>query len=229
MTKIVKFRLSDEDFSRANEIAVKHNKSVHELAKDLLVAYLKGARDLQIPEKVIPKRFRARKELKCSSCREKIKPGEWAYYVEYEYSDGSRSYEIHHASCWEYASDEALARVFKEKRKLQRIIRALRKEANELADVIEEARAREKIMSIALEIQEHVRKYLDQLSATTKQILDYHVFTGHKLEETKVFLEDLRKTVIEFTSKANELSRKLEEASIAITLKLKKVSKKARE
>jgi len=225
MTKKINFWIDDNSYRKAEEIASKHGKSVHELAKQLLKAYLEGYKDEGIPVKVEPRRFRAKKELKCATCGEAIKPGEWAYYVQYEYEDGKRSYEIHHASCWEYASDEALARVFKEKRKLQRIIRALRKEANELADAIEEARAREKILSIALEAQERIRKMTEEFYGKMKQVMDFIMYSGINAKETKEALRTLEEMHKKFYSEIQEISQKLEEASVAITLKIKKVSK----
>jgi len=228
MRKKVAFWVDDDVYSKAEKIANKHGKSVHELAKQLLKAYLEGSREEGIPIKVEPKRFRAKKELKCATCGEKIAPGEWAYYVQYEYEDGKRSYEIHHASCWEYASDEALAKVFKEKRKLQRIIRALRKEANELADAIEEARAREKLMGVALEIEERVRKRIEEYYGKMKQVMDFILYSGVNSEETKKALDELSRMHEQFKAEIQELTDRLEEVSGAISIKIEKASKKPR-
>jgi len=229
MTKTVKFTIPDEVFNKANEIASKYGKSVHELAKQLLKAYLEGASPGEIPIKVTSKRFRAKKELKCATCGETIKPGELAYYVEYEYETGNKQYEIHHAGCWEYASDEALAKLYVKKRELKRIIRALEREANRLADAISEAKSREKLIAVVNEIQVLTQSTARKLQDLMKKIENYHIFTGHSIQETWKFLEEMKKTVQEFNAEAGKLALKIEEASVAITLKLRKVSKKARE
>jgi len=229
MGKQIIFSIPENYFDKAVEIARRNNVSVHQLAKQLLIAYLQGSQHEAIPVKIEPIRFKAKKQLTCATCKQKIEPGEYAYYVKYRYEDGSEKYEIHHAFCWEYASDEALARAFTEKRKWQRIINALKKEAYALADAINEARAREKILAVVNEIQKVTVETSKKLQDLMKKIEHYHIFTGHSIQETWKFLEEMKKIVQEFNAEAGKLSMKVEEAGVAITLKIKKATKKPRE
>jgi antitoxin component of RelBE/YafQ-DinJ toxin-antitoxin module len=88
--------------------------------------------------------------VKCVRCGRKIQVGEEFRYIRIDYEDGSRDVIRTCQDCMLNAT--LLKRYYVEKRKLEVIVRELRKEANELVEQVEELKKQADILKIKADI-----------------------------------------------------------------------------
>jgi len=146
-----KIRISEELYDKVAKIAEKHSRTIKEVVEEAIKAFVIGAEHVDKPVrsitgKVIPVQY----ETRCRVCGRTIKKGELAYWTRITYEDGtSKSYVI----CLDcYYRDTALAEWYLKKRKLQAVVRGLKKKADELADRVSELQARYDVLRLKEEV-----------------------------------------------------------------------------
>jgi len=226
----VKTRLPDDVYEKFKQIAEKRGSSVAEILREIAVRYISGEQVDDVPVKVTPIKFRVKKDGICAYCGQPIKAGEWAYWVIKEFEDGRKVKELWHIDCWEYASDAALAKKYVEIRKLNRVVKALKRQADELADALIEAEARKKVIDIALEIQKVSQEIEKKVYEISDRIREWLFTVDAKNEDLKTIKEELLKFNESVQNQLDELKRKLDEVAAAfIQPKIKKARKKKTE
>jgi len=157
-----KIRVSDEIYEQLQKLAERTGRSMRELTEEAIKAYLLGTENIDKPvksvsAKVIPLQYPSR----CRFCGKEIKQGELAYWAKYTFTDNStRSYVI----CLDcYYKDTALADWYLKKKKLEAVVRGLKKKADKLAEQVEALRLERDIYSVKRDIVstwDHYKTYL---------------------------------------------------------------------
>jgi len=148
-----KVRISEELYEKVAKIAEKHSRTIKEVVEEAIKAYVVGAEHVDKPvkgitAKVIPLQYESR----CRLCRRTIKAGELAYWTRITYEDGtSKSYVV----CLDcYFKDTALAEWYLKKRRLEAVVRGLKKKADELADRVNELQMKYDVLQLKEEVME---------------------------------------------------------------------------
>jgi len=165
---------------------------------------------------------------KCAKCGKTIPAGEEAWLAKVKYKDGSERWIAWHFSC--LMTDKQLAKIYLEIRKLRKIRDTLKKEADELADLIIEAQARKKVLDIALEIQKVSQELEKKVFEISDRIREWLFTVDAKNEDLKAIREELYKINEEYQNRLDELKRKLEDVAAAfVQPKVKRSRKKKAE
>lgn len=136
-----KVRVSAELYEKLRQLAERSGKSMRELVDEAIRAYLLGSTGIEgkeikgITSKIIPLQYPAR----CRRCGKQLRPGELAYWVKITYVDNSVRSFIYCLDC--YYQTSALKEYYLKKRQLEKVIRELKREADELADKVNSLRA----------------------------------------------------------------------------------------
>ncbi len=146
-----KIRISEELYDQLAKIAEKSGRSMRDLVEEAVRAYLLGTESVEKPiksiqGKVIPLQYPSR----CFFCKKQIKQGELAYWAKYTYSDNTTKSYVICLDC--YYKDTALAEWYLKKKKLEAIVRGLKKQADELAEKVNRLRTEYDVMSIRKEV-----------------------------------------------------------------------------
>ena len=146
-----KIRISEDLYEQIQKLSEKSNKSMRELVEEAIKAYLLGTENIDKPiksisGKVIPLRYSS----KCHVCGKSINQGELAYWAKYTYTDNTTRSFVICLDC--YYKDTALAEWYLKKRKLEAIVRGLKKKADEIAKEIEILKQQKKIEELKTEI-----------------------------------------------------------------------------
>ncbi|RLJ04545.1 MAG: hypothetical protein DRP08_01490 [Candidatus Aenigmatarchaeota archaeon] len=146
-----KIRISEELYDQLTKIAEKSGRSMRDLVEEAIRAYLLGTESVEKPiksiqGKIIPLQYPSR----CFFCKRQIKQGELAYWAKYTYSDNTTKSYVICLDC--YYKDTALAEWYLKKKKLEAIVRGLKKQADELAEKVNRLRTEYDVMSIRKEV-----------------------------------------------------------------------------
>lgn len=146
-----KIRVSGELYDQLAKIAEKSGRSMRDLVEEAIRAYLLGTESVEKPiksiqGKVIPLQYPSR----CFFCKKPIKQGELAYWAKYTYSDNTTKSYVICLDC--YYKDTALAEWYLKKKKLEAIVRGLKKKADTLAEEVNRLRMEYDVMSIRKEV-----------------------------------------------------------------------------
>lgn len=158
-----KVRVSQELYAKLKQLADKSGKSMRELVDEAIRAYLLGSTGIEgkeikgITAKIIPLQYPA----KCRRCGRQLNPGELAYWVKITYTDNSVRSFIYCLDC--YYQSSALKEHYLKKRQLEKIIKELKKEADQLADRVLELRRKVQLYSVVDEIDRLIREIYDLL------------------------------------------------------------------
>jgi len=189
----VKVKLQDDLYQKLQEHAEKNNISIAEVIRDSIRSYLEKT-EPQTEQMPTLKMIITKYKSKCSKCNRDIQVGEIAYW--------SKGVIVCLDCIIASMGDKTLATKYIKKRELEKVIKGLKKIADELEERIAERQAQLK----ALEIE--------QKKAEIYELLEDYL---------KNFNEQQIKEIYE---KLKELEEKVEEAKIALTIKIKKQKKK---
>jgi len=153
-----KVRISEELYEQLQKLAEKSGRSIRDLAEEAIKAYLLGTENIDKPVKavtgkVIPLQYPSR----CKFCGKEIKAGELAYWAKYAFNDNStRSYVI----CLDcYYKDTALAEWYLKKKKMESVVRGLKKKADELVEQVEKLQLEYDVSKVKQEVIELWRSF----------------------------------------------------------------------
>lgn len=237
--KEVKFRVTDDVYEKIKEQASRLNTSISEYIRELVTRIVMGEQpldDIPVEIKVVKTIYGKKKDYvrprPCAFCGVEINKGEHVAWVIKKMADGREVYELWHIDCWEFSSDKALAKKYVEIRKLNRIIKQLKKQADELADVIIDAEARKKVLDVAKNIEEIAQRIEQEFMKVSRDLRDflYEVDLGEMSGKLKEIDEKYRKIHEEIQDKLEAARKRLDEIAATIAIKpLKKPKKKAEE
>ena len=216
-------KISEDLYRKVEELAQRTGKSIKEVVEDALAKYfglVEGLEsDSDIKDVKVVKNWKLRYNATCSYCKKEMKAGEEAVREVVELEDGRKINNFYHPECYVYSTDSALAKTYVKKRMMERLIRALKKEADRLADAINEAEVRKKVLDIANELQ-RAREDLRREIAKVDSLVDRYITNPEDREEVKRELRKLNEKVDEYAKRIEELASKLEEVAIAMRIKL---------
>jgi len=211
-----KVRVSSELYEELKKIAEKSSKSMRELVDEAIRAFILGKQGVEgkeikgITSKIIPLQYPA----KCKKCGKQLNPGELAYWVKIVYTDNTvRSY-IYCLDC--YYKSSALKEYYLNKKKLEIIVKELKKEANELAHKVLELRDKEEFYKLANDIKSLVREVYE--------VLDY-ITDPEKEEKLRKLIEILDKLESYVRYLGDKLDKELESLKEKNKIKSKKLYK----
>ena len=190
----VKARVSKELYEMAEQLAKKRGVATRVIIDEALTAYLYGAQVHDKPVKsikssIITLQFAS----KCRKCKKQLDAGDLAYWVRTEFEDGTSLTTIHCLDC--YYSGHGLKEQYVKKRKLEIIIRELKKEADMLISQIDSLKQELEELKLYKEIAE----LINEIKSDYTQLWDSG-FTGDimdKLEELREKLENIYSIVKE--------------------------------
>jgi len=189
----LKIRLDEDTLNKIKELSEKHNMTISDIVRDAIKSYIEKTEPSteQMPTlKMIITKYKS----KCSKCGKDIGIGEVAYW--------SKGVIVCLDCIIASMGDKTLATKYIKKKELEKVIKGLRKIADELEERIAEYQQRLK----AMEIEQKKAEVYDMLNDYLKH------FNDKRLEE--------------IANKLKEIEEKVEEAKIALTLKLKQSKKK---
>jgi len=202
-----KIRISEELYEQIQKVAEKSGRSMRELVEEAVKAYLLGTENIDKPVKsvsgkIIPVQY----ETRCRLCGKRISKGELAYWVKYVYNDNTTKSYVICLDC--YYKDTALAEWYLKKKKLESIVRGLKKEADRLADEVEKLRTEYSILNLKKEIY-----------SVWNDFKNFILRPHHELNDDKLN---------EFIEKINELIDRVSsiEASLRIEIESRRKAKK---
>jgi len=146
-----KVRISDELYDQLQKLAERSNKSMRELVEEAVKAYLLGTESVDKPVKsvqgkIIPLQYTSR----CRFCGKVIQSGELGYWVKYVYNANSTKSYVVCLDC--YYKHTALAEWYLKKKKLEAIVRGLKKEADRLAEEVNKLRTEYDLFNIKRDV-----------------------------------------------------------------------------
>ena len=157
--KVVK--LSDQVYEKLKELADKKGGvAINNVIDELLNVYFGSPRDKPI-KKIFDKDIELIYNDKCRKCGRDLPAGEKAHYIRYEYEDGSSSYAVYCLDCW--YSSSALAKQYLTKKKLELVIKGLKKQADKLVEEIQLLEKQIEDLKIQLDVRQALAKVKEEL------------------------------------------------------------------
>jgi hypothetical protein len=190
-------KISKDLYDKLSEIAEKSQRSIKEVVEEAIRIYvlgsLGGSKDIKsMKSGIIVNQYNT----KCYRCGRDIAPGELIYWVKYEYTDGSSRSFIYCLDC--YYQSSALKEQYLTKKKLEAIIKGLKKEAEELGEKVIKLRSEVKLYDIKHQIyrlyHEVVENLSDQdlknkMSEFLDKLIDLDNKVNSVLEDLKYFIK----------------------------------------
>ena len=138
---------NDELYQKLQDLSSKNGKSIKELVEEAVRLYVLGTESIDKPIKsVVNKVITVRFDTKCVKCKKDIRANELAYWVKYEYEDGTVKSYVYCMDCYLSEHDESLAKQYLKIRKLKAEIRGLEKIRDRLASEIEDLEINQKLI-----------------------------------------------------------------------------------
>lgn len=196
--KVIK--VDEETYNLLKQISEKTGRSIKEIATISIRVYWAGQQIIDVADKEIEKIegkwITLKYPTRCSICKRQLEQGKIAYYEKYYYSDHTKKARIICEKCYysERVTDKALIKVYLKKRELQKIVNALKNEADRLADKVIELQKKANIYELKHKIAELVKE--------SYEALDYL---------TNPEIEDRLKKFIEFLTRLESAVEKIEE------------------
>jgi hypothetical protein len=128
-------KVDDEAYQKLEELSKKTGQSIKDLATRAILLLYAGQQHEQIDkevESVSEKLIVLKYPAKCSICKRELNAGDVALYVKYTFTDQTTKTAIICPECEK--SDTTLAKLYLKKREIERTVKALEKQARELAD-----------------------------------------------------------------------------------------------
>lgn len=187
-------KIDDEAYQILTQLANKTGMSIKDIVTKAIKLLYSGEvttekEVTEITEKIITLKYPTR----CRKCNREVREGEHAYYVKYLYSDNTAKSIVYCIDCYHETliSDKALTKLYIKKKELERIVKALRQEADSLVD---EAEITSKINEVMNVINKIYNTGIDVLSIlTTNEDKD----KTEKIDELVAISEELKKLLAE--------------------------------
>jgi len=183
--KVIK--VSDHVYERIKQLAEQKGISLNNVVEELLNIVTAGQHDTKPIKKIYTKDISLMWDDKCDRCGRELKRGEIAHYTRIEYEDGSVRKTI---LCYEcYLPSTALAKQYLQIKKYEQIVKGLKAEADQLVQLIEQARLFSGLAETKEQIQGVVRELNNAyvVGVISKQAYDE---LKAKLEEIIAMLND---------------------------------------
>ena len=193
-TKLVK--INEALYEKLREFCEKNNITIREYVEEAIKLRLYGHSDKPIKgikDKIIPLNYPD----KCYVCGKELKRGELAYWVRYTFTDNTTRSIVICLDC--YYKDTALAEWYLKKKRLESVVRGLKKKADQLAREINELRDRKALADIKREL---MGIWFSFMSLVNKNQLD-------------------QETLERFLIKIEDLADKVEQIAIALSVEIK--------
>jgi Ribbon-helix-helix protein, copG family. len=184
MTKQIK--VSEETYNEIKKLAEKMNMSMSQFVEHLLELYKTGGSEEKAIKKIVEKEdFPLLYPSRCRECGKELKAGDRVYYVKYVYEDGTSKTYITCTDCYINGRARSLALVYRKKRELEAVIKELKKEADVLAEKVNNL---ERINSIISECERLYQEVQNTYRNFVNTLMDvYSSDTGEKI--MKIFEE----------------------------------------
>jgi DNA repair exonuclease SbcCD ATPase subunit len=206
----------DDVYKKLEEIAKATGRPKKDIIIEALIIRLTGSQyspSGELVEISEPKLTILRFPAKCARCGGVINASEEAFLAKAKYKDGER-WVAWHFSC--LMTDKQLSRLYVEIRKYKKIRDQLKKEADELADLVNDAEARKKILDAVSQIQHQIndqlvlsiektlsmlREYMASVEANTdlKKIAEELSKIDEKIQQIEQDLDELKQNVMLIT------------------------------
>jgi Ribbon-helix-helix protein, copG family. len=148
----------DDIYNKLEEVAKQTGRSKKDIVIEALILRLSGMQyspSGDLVEITEPRLTILKFPAKCARCGQRINEGEEAFLAKAKYQDAEK-WVAWHFSC--LMTDKQLTKLYIEIRKLKRIRDQLKKEVEELADLVIDAEARKKILDFLIEISQDVKR-----------------------------------------------------------------------
>jgi len=178
-TKLVK--INEALYEKLREFCEKNNLTIREYVEESIKLRLYGGHSDKpikgIKDKIIPLNYPDR----CHVCGKPLKKGELAYWIRYTFTDNTTKSIVVCLDC--YYKDTALAEWYLKKKRLESIVRGLKKKADQLAQEVSILQERR---DLALIKRELMGIWFNFMTLVNTSKLD-----NSKLEEFLIKIEDL--------------------------------------
>ncbi|MCL7388708.1 MAG: hypothetical protein LZ173_02060 [Thaumarchaeota archaeon] len=185
--------IPDDVYRKLEEVAKATGRTKKDIIIEALIIRLTGSQyspSGELVEISEPKLTILRFPAKCARCGGVINASEEAFLAKAKYKDGER-WIAWHFSC--LMTDKQLSRLYVEIRKYKRIRDQLKKEADELADLVNEAEARKKILDAVSQIRHQINDQLILNIEKTLSMLREYMTTVESNIDLKKIAEELSK------------------------------------
>lgn len=216
-------KIDEELYRKAEELAARKGASIKEIVEDALAKYFGLVEDAgddgEIKNVKVVKNWTLKYPATCAYCKRPLKAGEVVVREIIELEDERRVNNFYHPECYLFSTDSAMAKYYVKKRQFEKIIRALKKRADELADAISEAETRRKLLDIAEEVQRLAKQHNAAVIELT-EILREYTFAKSDEERERLWQEynEIKARDEEMRRRLRELGDKLEEIAAAMSL-----------
>jgi metal-responsive CopG/Arc/MetJ family transcriptional regulator len=176
MVREVHLKLSEELDDKLNELAGKLNKSKAELIREAILMYIGAG---TVSDKTISNTSNyvapAIYSGKCSKCGREIKQGELAGFIKIVYEDKSKKTFIYCMDCYQGLSDSTIVRLEIKRAKLERVVRALQRERDNLLRQLEDleslADGVDKVHSVIINLDMYMERVFQGDNDTLKKLV----------------------------------------------------------
>jgi tRNA G26 N,N-dimethylase Trm1 len=187
--KVIK--VSDHVYERIKQLAEQKNISLNNVVEELLNIVTAGHHDTKPIKKIYTRDISLMWDDKCDRCGRELKRGEIAHYTRIEYEDGSVRKTI---LCYEcYLPSTALAKQYLQIKKYEQIVKGLKAEADQLVQLIEQAR----LFSGLAETKEQINSIVRELN----NAYVVGVISKQAYDELKAKLEEIIAMLNDFDSR----------------------------
>ena len=137
-------KVDDETYNLLQKLAEETQTSIKEIASRAIKAYYAGSHIVDISDKEVTKIeekiITLKYPTKCYKCKRELKEGELAFWQRYTFSDKSSRSRILCMECYyrERTTDKQLVKLYLKRKETERLVKALKKEADRLASKIQE-------------------------------------------------------------------------------------------
>lgn len=196
-TKLVK--INEALYEKLREFCEKNNITIREYVEEAIKLRLYGHSDKPIKgikDKIIPLNYPDR----CHVCGRLLNKGELAYWIRYTFTDNTTKSLVICLDC--YYKDTALAEWYLKKKRLESIVRGLKKKADQLASAIQTLEDMKNLADIKREL---MGLWLNFMTLVNRNQLD-----SSRLEQ--------------FLIKVEDLTDRLDQIALSLKLEIKKPS-----
>jgi len=197
--KLVK--INEALYEKLKEFCEKNNITIREYVEEAIKIRLYGHSDKPIKgikDKIIPLNYPDR----CHVCGKELRRGELAYWIRYTFTDNTTKSIVVCLDC--YYRDTALAEWYLKKKRLENVVRGLKKKADQLAREIQILEDRKALADIKREL---MGIWFNFMTLVNKNQLD-------------------QETLEKFLIKIEDLADKIDQIAIALSVEVKPSSMK---
>jgi len=219
--------IPEDLYKKLEEMASNTGRSKQDIIIEALQLRIYGQQintDSEMVEYSEPRLVILKFPTKCVRCGNPLVAGDEAWLSKVKYKDGTEKWVAWHFSC--LMTDKQLAKIYIEIRKLKKVRDVLKREVNDLSDVIIEAEARKKVLDVVGEIEKRSQNIEKRFYEVTEILKQWFTITGTKSADLVKIHDEIRKSREDLLNELSELRKKLDEVASAFITKPKTVKKK---